>query len=77
METHRDIGALLCDVHSAFEPFVERIREAMTFEVRRQIERLFLHLAGKHEVSMWFEDLLREEGFYPDDADDEGVSFWP
>jgi hypothetical protein len=57
-------------VRGAFEPFIERIREDLTFEVRRQIERLFLHLAGKHEVSMWFEDLLREEGLYPDEAND-------
>jgi len=67
-KAHRDIGAFLCDVGGTFEPFVERIREDMTFEVRRQIERLFLHLAGRHEVPGWFEDLLREEGFYPDEA---------
>ena len=75
LEAHQDIGAFLCDVGGTFEPFVERVREDMTLEVRRQIERLFLHLAGKHEVSGWFEDLLREEGFYPEEANDQGVCF--
>src|SRR5438045_3901473 len=33
LEAHPDVSAFLYDVHGAFEPFVERVREDMTFEV--------------------------------------------
>jgi hypothetical protein len=74
LEARSDIHWFLQDARTTLEPFVEAMREDLTFEVRRQIERIFLHLTGKHEVTMWFEHLLYSEGFYPEDeeSNDEG-----
>ena len=57
-----DVGQLFRDARASAEEFISDTDTALIDEFRKEIERLFLRLHGRHEVTGWFEEILEKEG---------------